>query len=170
MEQKKVESSDLVLTRIFNAPRKLVFKVWADPAHFGNWWGPKGSSLKVSAMEVRPGGMFLRSHTSPDGEVMWGKFVYREVSPPEKLVFIQSFADEDGNTIRASFSPHWPLEILNTLTLTEEAGGKTLLTLRVSPINPSEEELAMFEGMHPSMQEGYGGTFDQLAQYLASRQ
>lgn len=120
----------LLLSRVFNAPRELVFKVWTDPEHFGKWWGPQGYSLEVITMDVRPGGMFLGCQKSPDGnQTMWGKFVYQEVIVPEKLVFIQSFSDEEGNTIRAPFNANWPLEIMNIITL-EEIDGKTTLTMQ----------------------------------------
>ncbi|GIO28318.1 SRPBCC family protein [Ornithinibacillus bavariensis] len=169
MDKNPVEPNELVLTRDFYAPRELVFKVWTDPKHFGNWWGPKDFSLNVEKMDVRPGGMFLGSQTSPEGHVMWGKFVYQEVNGPEKLVFVQSFSDEEGNTVRAPFNPNWPLEIINILTLTEE-NGKTSLTLRGGPFNATEDERAAFEGMRPNLEQGFEGTFDQLADYLASQQ
>lgn len=156
----------LVLRRELKAPREQVFKVWTDPAHFGNWWGPKGFSLEVARMDVRPGGMFLGCQKSPDGEhAMWGKFLYQEVREPEKLVWIQSFSDEDGNTIRAPFNPNWPLEILNVLTLEERDGG-TLLTLQGGPINATAEEQAAFDAMAPMVSQGFEGTFEQLTEYL----
>lgn len=160
----------LLLSRVFNAPRELVFKVWTDPEHFGKWWGPQGFSLEVITMDVRPGGMFLGCQKSPDGnQAMWGKFVYQEVIVPEKLVFIQSFSDENGNTIRAPFNANWPFEIINTITL-EEIDGKTTLTMQGGPVNATAEEQAAFDGMAPMVKQGFGGTFDQLAQYLESQQ
>lgn len=164
-----MSNEGLLLTREFHAPRELVFKVWTDPAHFGKWWGPQGFSLEVAKMDARPGGMFLGCQKSPDGNhVMWGKFVYQEVNAPEKLVFVQSFSDEQGNTIRAPFNPNWPLEILNILTL-EEKDGKTILTLQGGPLNATDEEQAAFDEMAPMVKQGFGGTFDQLADYLASQ-
>lgn len=160
-----IRSNGLVLTRVFEAPVELVFRVWTDPEHFKNWWGPKGFFLSVIKMEVRPGGLFLGSQRSPEGQVMWGKFAYQEVTAPEKLVFIQSFSDEEGNTIRAPFDPNWPLQILNTLTFSAQ-GDNTLLTLRAYPLDASEEERAVFEAMRGMIQQGFGGTFDQLADYL----
>jgi len=160
----------LLLKREFNAPRELVYKVWTEPEHFGNWWGPKGFLLEVAKMDVQPGGMFLGCQKSPDGQhAMWGKFVYREVQPPEKLVWVQSFSDEAGNTVRAPFNPNWPLEILNILTL-EERDGKTLLTLQGGPLHASDEEQAAFDAMSPMVAQGFEGTFEQLDNYLASQQ
>ncbi|PYI52845.1 SRPBCC family protein [Paenibacillus flagellatus] len=169
MTEKQEQRQGLLLTRVFDAPRELVFQVWTNPEHFGKWWGPKGFSLEVVQMDVRPGGMFLGCQKSPDGSMaMWGKFVYQEVNAPEKLVYVQSFSDEKGNTIRAPFNPNWPLEIINILTL-EPSGDKTVLTLQGGPLNPTEEEQAAFDAMAPMVQQGFGGTFDQLADYLASQ-
>lgn len=160
----------LLLSRVFNAPRELVFKVWTDPEHFGKWWGPQGFSLDVIKMDVRPGGMFLGCQKSPDGsQAMWGKFVYQEVIEPEKLVFVQSFSDEEGNTIRAPFNANWPLEIMNIITF-EEIDGKTTLTMQGGPVNATAEERAAFDEMAPMVKQGFGGTFDQLAEHLESQQ
>lgn len=161
--------NEAFITRVFDAPRELVFKAWTEPERLAQWWGPKGYELEVVKLELRPGGMFLGSQRSPEGQVMWGKFVYQEISPPEKLVFIQSFSDEEGNTIRAPFSPTWPLEVINHLTLTEEEG-RTTLTLRGGPINATEEEIKDFDGMRPMVAQGFVGTFDQLDEYLANSQ
>jgi len=168
MGENHVKSNELVLTRLFDATQELVFKAWTYPNHFGKWWGPQGFSLNIAKMDVRPGGAFLGSQESPEGHIMWGKFVYQEVTPTEKLVFIQSFSDEEGNIVRAPFNPNWPLEIINILTFTEE-DGKTLLTLQGGPFNATEEEIEAFAGMSSMIQQGLGGTFDQLANYLASQ-
>lgn len=164
-----VQQQGLLLTRTFNARRELIFKVWTEPEHFEKWWGPKGYSLEITEMDVRPDGMFFGCQKSPDGNnVMWGKFVYQEVTKPEKLVFIQSFSDELGNTIRAPFNPDWPLEIINILTL-EEKEGNTTLTLEGGPYKASDIEQGAYNGMAPMVKQGMEGTLDQLADYLASQ-
>lgn len=157
----------LIITRELNAPRGLVFKVWTEAEHLAHWWGPKGFTLVVSNLDFRPGGLFHYCMKSPDGFVMWGRFDYREIIAPEKIVFTNSFSDEAGNITRAPFSAIWPLKILNTLVLTEQ-DGKTLLTLSGYPIDATEEECAAFEGMHANMQQGFAGTFEQLEAYLAT--
>jgi uncharacterized protein YndB with AHSA1/START domain len=155
-----------VLTRTFDAPRDLVFKAWAESERLARWWGPKGFTLLVGKLEFRPGGVFHYAMRSPDGRAMWGKFVYRAIVPPERIVFVNSFADEAGNLVRAPFSPTWPLEVLSTVTFSEH-GGKTTLTLRGVPLNATEAERKSFEAGHESMQKGWAGTLDQLAGYLA---
>jgi len=165
----ETNDKDFVQERILDAPRELVFKAWTEPDRLAHWWGPVGFELGISKMDFRPGGIFHYSMKSAGGNEMWGKFVYHEIDAPERIVFVNSFSDPDGNTVRAPFSETWPLEVYNTLTLTEE-NGKTKLVLRGYPINATEEELATFEGMRGSMNQGWAGTFGQLDTYLASVQ
>lgn len=157
---------DFVISRELDAPRDLVFKAWTEPERLAQWWGPKGFTLKVAKVDLRPGGMFLYGMTAPDGSEIWGKFIYREITPPERMVFIVSFSDENGGTTRHPMTPTWPLEMLNIVTLTEH-GKKTTLTLRGSAYEANEEESATFRAGRSSMQGGFTGTFDQLTAYLA---
>ena len=89
-------SKDFVISRVLNAPRDLVWKCFTDPERMMQWWGPKGFKLRVSKMDLRVGGTYLYAMESPDGKVMWGRMVYREITPPERMVFINSFSDEAG--------------------------------------------------------------------------
>lgn len=156
----------LVITRTFDAPRELVWNAFTESDRLAHWWGPKGFTMVVRTLDFRLGGTFHYSMRSPDGHITWGKFVYRDIQPSERLVFVSSFSDEAGNIIRSPFSPTWPLEILNTLTLTE-SGGTTTVTLRGGPINSTEEERETFWNAQESVRQGFAGTFDQLAAYLA---
>ena len=163
----ELQDKELVITRTFNAPRELVFKMWAQAEHMAHWWGPKGFELIIAELDLRPGGTFHYQMRSPDGFEMWGKFAYHEIDPPQRIVFVTSFSDRDGSITRAPFNPSWPLEVMNVLTL-EEVNGKTKLTLAGGPINASEDELKVFREGVSSMQQGFGGTFDQLDEYLAT--
>ncbi|MBV8543458.1 MAG: SRPBCC domain-containing protein [Acidobacteria bacterium] len=163
----KMADDEFVISREFDARRDLVFKAWTEPERLAQWWGPKGFTVKVANIDLRPGGMFHYGMVAPDGSEMWGKFIYREIVPPERMVFIVSFSDESGGTTRHPMAPTWPLEMLNTVTLTEH-GDKTTLTLRSSAYAATEEERATFKAGHSSMQGGFTGTFDQLAAYLAT--
>jgi uncharacterized protein YndB with AHSA1/START domain len=158
---------ELVIMRQFNAPRELVFKMLTEATHLAKWWGPKGLGVKVHKLDVKPGGMFLYSGSVPNGPEMWGKFIYREIQAPEKLVFVNSFSDKDGGTTPNPFAPGWPLEVMNTITLTEH-DGKTTLLIKGKPINATAEQVAMFEANFGNMNSGFAGTFDQLDEYLAS--
>jgi len=117
-------------------------------------------------LDLRPGGVFHYSLHAPQGGDMWGKWVFREVMAPDRLVFITSFSDEEGNTVRAPFSSDWPLEVLSTVTFTGHEG-KTSITMRGVPVNVTETERQTFESMFESMQNGWTGTLDQLTEYLA---
>jgi uncharacterized protein YndB with AHSA1/START domain len=159
---------DFVVTRVIDAPRDLVWKAWTELERLPAWWGPKGCKLRVVKVDLRPGGVFHYAMAYKPGHDMWGRFVYRDIAAPERLVYVSSFSDENAGLTRAPFKDTFPLEILNTLTLSE-SNGKTLLTLRGQPLYATAEERALFKDMFPSMQQGFGGTFDQLEAYLASQ-
>ena len=157
---------DFIITRVFEAPRDLVFKVWTDANHLAQWFGPKGCTVHNAKLELRPGGVFHASMRSPDGHEMWGRWVFREIIVPERIIFVNSFSDENGGLTRHPMSPSWPLEMLTTVTFAEEAG-ETKLTLRWGPVNPTEDERKTFNSGRESMKMGWTGTFDKLDAYLA---
>jgi len=160
---------EFVLTRVFDAPRDLVWKAFTDPAHMKNWWGPKGFTVHVAKMDFRPGGSYHYCMRSPDGRDMWGKFVYREIVTPERIVFVNSFSDENGGLTRHPMSPTWPLEMLSAFTFVEYEG-KTTFTIKWVPYNATEEERKTFDAGREGMSKGWTGTLDQLAEYLAKAQ
>ena len=163
------ESTDraVVITRVFNAPRELVWKAFTEPEHLEHWWGPKGFTTHVHKLELRPGGVFFYSQKMPDGRQMYGKWVYREIEAPNRMVIVSSFADENENPARSPFSPTWPLEMLGTSTFTENQG-RTTLTVRTVPINATESERKTFFDGESSMEQGFASTFDRLDEYLAT--
>lgn len=114
------EVPELLITRDFAAPRDLVYAAWTRPEHLARWWGPQGFVNIAWQMDVRPGGTWFRRMQAPDGTLMTKRGVYREVVPPERLVFtyLNEYADgtRDGAT-------------LVTVTF-EECGAGTRLTLR----------------------------------------
>ncbi len=157
-----------VLARVFKAPRDLVFKAFTEPDRMMHWWGPKGFKVLKASMDLRPGGTYLYGMAAPDGNSMWGKFVFREIVAPEKLVFINSFSDEAGGITRHPMNPTWPLELLSTITFDEHPDG-TLLTIRWETLpTATEEERATFDAGRISMNQGWGGTMEQLEAYLSS--
>jgi uncharacterized protein YndB with AHSA1/START domain len=157
---------EFTITRVFDAPRDLVWAAWTQGERLAQWWGPKGSKVRVLKLEVRPGGMFHYSFEYQQGHPMWGRFIFREILAPERLAFVVSFTDANAEIIRAPIRENWPLEVLNTVTFSEK-NGKTALTLRARPINPTDAEYQAFLEMLESLAQGYGGTMDQLADHLA---
>jgi uncharacterized protein YndB with AHSA1/START domain len=166
--QTAAHSGEFVISRVLKAPRDLVWQCFTDPDRMKHWWGPKGVKVVAAKIDLRVGGSYLYGMQTPDGQVMWGKFVYREISPPQRLVFINSFSDEAGGLTRHPMSPTWPMQMMSTFTFEEETGGKTRFTIRWSPYNATEEEQKTFDAGHGSMTQGWGGTLDQLAAYLAT--
>jgi uncharacterized protein YndB with AHSA1/START domain len=158
--------SEFIVIRTFDAPRELVFKAWTEPDRLASWFGPKGFAMLSSTLDLKPGGVYHYGMKSPDGQVMWGRWVFREIVAPERLTFVASFSDEAGGVTRHPFATDWPLEVLSTLTLTEHLG-RTTLAMRGIPIDATESERAAFEGGRESMQKGWKGTLDQLDEYLA---
>ena len=161
-------SGEFVLTRVFDAPRDLLWKCFTDPERMKHWWGPKGFKVLQAKMDLRPGGSYHYGMQAPNGSAMWGMFRYREVVPPEKIVFVNSFSDEAGGLTRHPMAPTWPLEMLSTFTFEDEPGGKTKFTIRWSPLNSTEEERNTFDAGFDSMRMGWGGTMEQLEAYLAT--
>lgn len=156
---------EFVISRVFDAPRDLVWQAFTDPEHMKQWWGPKGVTVVHSKMDLRPGGTYHYGMRTPDGTTIWGKFVYREITPPSRIVFVNSFSDEAGGVTRHPMAPNWPLEMLSVFTFTEESG-KTRFTVKWSPLNATEEERATFAAGHGSMNQGWSGTLEQLEAYL----
>ena len=157
---------EFVITREFDAPRDLVFRAWTEADRLARWFGPKGFTTLSTALDLRPGGVFLYGMRSPDGHPMWGRWIFREILPPERLTFVMSFSDEAGGVTRHPFAPDWPREILSTVTFAEHAG-RTTLTMRGIPINATESEREAFEAGRESMRIGWGGTLDRFAGHLA---
>jgi uncharacterized protein YndB with AHSA1/START domain len=153
------------ISRTYDAPRSKVWQAWTEPSRLKQWWGPRGFKVHTAKVDLRPGGVFLYGMKAPDGSDMWGKFVYREIKAPEKLVFIVSFSDPQGGVTRHPMSPDWPEYILSTVTFVEKAG-KTTVAISWIPHEASEDERRVFEEGRASMTQGWGGTLDQLQAYL----
>jgi uncharacterized protein YndB with AHSA1/START domain len=110
----------LVVSRLIDAPRDLVFQAWTRQEHVARWWGPEGFVTTFCEMDIREGGSFRLCMRSPAGTYHWKQGVYREILPPERIVFTFAWEDVLGNPGH---------ELLTTVTLADQ-GGRTLLTLR----------------------------------------
>ena len=156
-----------VISREFAAPRELVWQAWTERDRFMAWFGPKDFKTTHATMELRPGGMFHYCMVAPDGKELWGRAVYREVVPPAKLVWINSFSDKDGGITSHPFSKDpWPLQMLTIVTFAEHAG-RTTVTITWTPFDATEAERQTFEKGRESMKMGWTGTLDRFAAYLS---
>jgi uncharacterized protein YndB with AHSA1/START domain len=147
----------LVIERVFDAPRERVFEAWTRPEHVVNWWGPKGWTLPVCEMDVRPGGVWLYCMRGPKGEESWGRAVYREIEPPARLVYSDAFAEPDGSPV-----PGMP-EMLITVTFVEHNGQTTLTNSTHFP-TPEDLESTLALGVVRGLSE----TWDRLEAHLAT--
>ena len=162
-------SAPFVISRVLDAPRDKVWKAWTEVERLKQWWGPKGFVVTHCKIDLRPGGIMHYCLQMPDGNEMWGKFVYREIVKPERLVFVNSFSDAKGGVTRHPGHASWPLEMLSTITF-EALGGRTRITVQWQPHEATEAERKTFDEGRASMNQGWTGTFEQLAAYLASPQ
>jgi uncharacterized protein YndB with AHSA1/START domain len=140
---------ELVITRIFDAPRSLVFKAWTKPERVARWWGPQGFTTRYCEMDIRPGGAYRFCMRSPLGVDHWKRGIYREIVEPERIVFSFAWEEPSGRS-----GP----ETLITVTF-EEEGAKTKLTLHQATF-----ETAAARDDHRS---GWTSCLERFAGYLA---
>jgi uncharacterized protein YndB with AHSA1/START domain len=157
---KEFVENEIVITRVIDAPRSRIFKTWTEPEHLTRWWAPDGCTTPFCKVDLRPGGRFHYCMRLPDGREIWAIGIYRHIVEPERIVYVDSFADENGNPIPPThygMSADHPAESLVTVTFAEQAG-KTKLTLRHAiPEAIKERE---------DTQKGWTQMFDRLANYL----
>lgn len=145
------KKQEVLITRVIDAPRELVFKAWTDPASLVRWFAPRGCTIHFASIDVRQGGEFHSCINNPKFGACWCKGVYRELVTPERIVFSMSIADDKGNLVEPQSAGHdgaWPATTVVTVTLVEQTG-KTLLTLHQNV----SEVLAKKTGAHPSWLE-----------------
>lgn len=152
-------TTDLVITRTFDAPAELVWEAWTNPEAFKKWWGPEGFSCPHCEIDLRLGGKFLGCMRSPEGKDFWSTGTYKEIKPKQKLVCTDSFADEQGNVVPASHygMDDFPMELLMSVTF-DQINSKTRMTLRHQGFPEGE--------MLDQAREGWNQSFDKLAQSL----
>jgi uncharacterized protein YndB with AHSA1/START domain len=159
---------EFILTRSFDAPIEKVWQAWTDEAQLKQWFGPKGCPIFISSMNFCVGGAYHYGMKLPVGLNMWGRWIFKEIAYPSRLVWDHHFSDESGTSItRHPFAPTWPLEMVTTITLQDD-GGKTKQTLNLIAINTTDIERQTFEAGTDGMNQGWGATFDQLANFLAA--
>jgi len=158
----RVEGTELILERTFNAPRALVFEAFSKPEHLKHWWGPRGWTLPVCNVDFRPGGSWLYCMKCEDerqegfyGMEAWGKAIYLEIVEPERIVMEDYFADSEGNPVEGM-----PISI-STIEFVEE-NGKTKLLNRTRYASAEDLQKVLDMGML----QGIGETWDRLDELL----
>jgi uncharacterized protein YndB with AHSA1/START domain len=144
------EPERMVVTRVFDAPRELVWKAWTDPKYVMQWWGPKGFTSPFCEMDFRVGGKFRYCMRAPDGQECWNAGEYHEIVPHEKIVSSMYFADSEGNRVEAAELgiEHEAIEGAYDVTLFEDLGnGQTKLTFIGNETMQNAIESGQMEGM-----------------------
>jgi len=142
---------NLVITRIFDAPRELVWKAWTDPSLVMRWWGPKGFTSPSCKIDLRVGGRYLYCMRAPDGQEFWSGGEYVEIIVPEKIVSVLFYADKNGKIELADSND---VEVRDVVTFEEVGAGQTKLTFKRSYWDEGEDE-------------GSNQIFDKLAVFVA---
>ena len=150
-----VETADreIVITRVFDAPRERVFNAMIDPKQVVQWWGPKGFTTTIEKMDVRPGGVWKHVMHGPDGTDYPNKSVFIEIVKPERIVYSHGGGKKGGPA--AQFQATWTFEAL---------GAKTKLTLQM--VFPSAAARDQVVKQYNAI-EGGNQTLDRLAGHLA---
>lgn len=157
---------EFMATRVFHAPKDLVFMSYTEAKRLSHWWAPKGGKLLACKVELRPGGAFHYGMEFPDGHKVWSKWVYRAVIMPERLSYVASFSDAEGHITPHPHIKNWPLEVLTTVTFMERKG-HTLFVMRSVPVNGTGLERRAFEAGFEGLQRDFKAMTDQLTEYLA---
>ncbi len=153
----------LTISRVFDAPRALVWKAWTTPAYVMRWWGPKGFTSPVCRIDLRVGGRFTFSMRTPDGKVFYNGGEFREIVPLEKIVWLWYFADADGNRVSPAHYG-FPDEVregnLDVILFEDCGDGQTRLTYTQNDPTASKED-------QEGTAEGYAQIFDKLGELIA---
>lgn len=154
-----VSDREIVITRVFQAPRELLWTAWNDPAHIENWWGPRGFRTRVTEFDLRVGGRWRYVMVAPDGAEYPVTGVFREVIPYERIVTSDDFDEGFTNAQNLDL----PQGIVLTI-LFEDLGPQSRLTLRI--VHPTVEDRRKHEGM--GVVGGWNSSFDCLEEHLAT--
>jgi uncharacterized protein YndB with AHSA1/START domain len=140
---------ELVITRVFKAPRELVFAAWTRPEHLAHWSGPRGFTTPHHAMDLREGGRYRACLRSPEGVDHWVGGTYLEIQPPARLVMTHAWEDEGGQP-----GP----ETRITVSFVEEAPGRTRMDFRQTGFTS--------QASRDGHESGWSSSFDVLAEHL----
>lgn len=158
---------DFIIARVLDAPCETVWRAMTEAERMKEWWGPTGYKVTAATSDFQEGGVFHCGMTSIDGHKLWGRFLYREIVPGERLIFLNAFSNAAGEIKRHPIVPTWPLETLTTVIFADAGEGKTEVSVLCAPHEANPVEQKTFTGSRNAVRLAWNGTFDQLARYLA---
>jgi uncharacterized protein YndB with AHSA1/START domain len=161
-------TKEFVISRTFDAPREMVWKMWTVPEYVMRWWGPEGFTAPSVKIDLRVGGKYIYGMKGPAGSqwdnVVYSAGVYKEIVPFEKIVCTDYFSNENGDVVPPTdfgANSDFPTENFVTVTF-EEVGSKTKLTITYSGLSE-----AVLEAMlKMQMKEGWESSLEKLAKNL----
>ncbi len=157
LEDQLATDREIIISRVFDAPRALVFSAWTDPRHVAQWWGPQGYESFDCEIDLRPGGSFRLQMRGSDGIAYPCRGVFREIVEPERIVY--SGALLDGPACGAGLPP------AATVTVTfVERHGKTILTIRTLLSSAAQFKAVVEAGFDA----GWTSCLERLAEHLAA--
>jgi uncharacterized protein YndB with AHSA1/START domain len=147
-------TKNIIIKRTFHLPLLQVWKAWTEPQFFKKWWGPKEFTCPYCSIHLHEGGTYLNAMRGPGGKDIWGTGTYKEIIPQQKIVYTDSFSDNRGNIVPATYynMPPMPLELLVSVSFKEE-DGETIMLLKHEGI-PGE--------MQEDCEKGWQSSFDKL--------
>ncbi len=164
MSKKNIDSEkkqEFIITRIFDAPRELVFKAWTEPDHVTHWWGPQGFTAPYCKADIQRGGTFLYCMQSPEGKLYWNKGVYHEIIAPEKIISSMYFADKEGNIVEPTnygFGPEFPTEMRDVVTFKNHEENKTEFKFH--------RNISILISKHYLIDQGWNESLDRFEEHL----
>ena len=157
-----------VMNRSFDAPIETMFQMWTDPAHLSAWTAPTGFTMTFQRADITPGGSSLWKMTNGQGMTMYGCAEYREITRPQRIVYVQNFCDESEALSRHPLAPTWPAYMLTQVTFTDEGPERTRVTIEWEPYGEATPaEIDTFVAGRAGMTGGWTGSFDKLEAVLA---
>jgi uncharacterized protein YndB with AHSA1/START domain len=150
---------ELIVERVFDAPRERVWKAWTDPDQLASWWGPRGWQTTNYRFELRPGGVWHYCMRGPNGMESWGRGTFREIVEPERISYVDEFSNPEG-----AINEDLPGGLIIVNTFEDLGGGKTRVTSRTEFKN--EDQLKALIDM--GMLQGLAETWDRLAELVSA--
>lgn len=160
------DMQEIVIEKVFDAPREMVWKAWTEPEMIKKWWGPEGFTAPSIKVDLKVGGKYIFAMKGPEGsewdKVMHSAGIYKEIVPHEKLVVTDYFSDEEGN-IKApdkfGQDPNFPKEMTVTVLFEEIESGKTKLSITYPKPETQEQMDAILKS---GMEEGWMSSLNKL--------
>ncbi len=159
-----------VIERSFPVSQKRLFDVCSKVEHLKQWMAPAGMNVVKAEQSLKPGGIYHYGLAMPDGNTMWGKVHYKEITPNNRLVYVQHFSDAHGGVTAHPMAPTWPMEMTTIFDFIPESENQTRLKITWLNTRISEAESKTFQAAHAGMTQGWTGSLDSLDKLLTGKE